>query len=672
MAKSPGYTMPPGSYGSTPSTSGTPRTLGVPGIAQTIRAPISQSSHDKLVAFVQDIVAQQGTWWKDRLEQADLLYYLMQPAIYDKDHIQARAEELGLKPDDMLEAPVIISQIETAVASLADTFLSGYPIFGVVTPPDQQEAGEQLETLIASYTQLGSWNTNLLGFFRAACKYTVAPFALTTRFGYDLLGEVNLGVPGTYQPRKVNSFVLPDLHMPDPYNVVFDYRVLPKDLALKGDYIGHAEMMPRTYLKQQLLAVQEAGPNYAGRLLNLDKWMDTATSYANYHIHPTVAKIGVQGVKDYWTSWFSSGNPQDRMTISGQFYTAGHALVRKLFVRIVPKEFGLDRYGGNTPMVFELWLVNDQVIVYFAPVFMYANSFPIGFADLQNDGFGYGAKTEVALFAPFQQAASTLLTSAVLTAERATGDRAIFDSNYLSAANLKKANGASYIPLTQSLLQDRSLQSVYHSIPYDASLAQMSPGLIREIVNTAQMLRGRNNFQQGLPQKGNRTLGEFQEVMGQSDVRQELPAMQMEAQAFTPVKQWLKQWIAMNATKEALVNHRTKAVVEISPQSIADMQYDFKLSTGYFSKQMLSSSDEVTNMMQVITGNPELMAKFDVPAMLSYIMSLRGFKDMEQFIVAPPPQGGMQGAEGIQAPPEAGAPSATPAAAPAAPAPTST
>jgi hypothetical protein len=591
-----------------------------------------------LMGYISTILAQQGTWWKDRLEKSDLLYYCMQGDVYQLEQIKNRANELGLAEEDILEAPVIISQIETAVASLADTFLSGYPIFGVVAPPDRQEAAEQLETLIASYSAQGSWATELLRFFRAACKYTVAPFALTTRFGYDLTGEINLGAPLANQnaPRKINSFLLPNLHMPDPYNVIFDYRVLPKDIALKGDYIGSAEMLPRTYIKQLLLAVQNAGQAYEGRLVNLDKWIDTGTAYSNYHMHPTVAKIGVAGVKSYWDNWFQSTSPMSRASIAGNYYNSGHALLRKLYLRIVPAEFNLHRYGGNTPMVFEVWVINDSVIVYFAPVFLYANSFPMAFADLANDDFGYGAKTEVELFAPFQQASSTLLTSSVLMAERATGDRALYDSNYVSVAALKKANGAAYIPLTQSLLNDRSLSSVYHSIPYDAGTAFAMPGLIRELVNTSQMLRGRNNFAQGLPQKGNRTLGEFQQVMGNSDVRQELPAMQLEAQAFTVIKQWLKQWIAANATKETLVNQRTKAEIVISPESIQEMQYDFKLSTGYFSKSMIGASEAFTAFVQLLAQSPELQAQFDLPRALSYGMSLQGFKELEQFIIKQP------------------------------------
>ena len=95
--------------------------------------------------------------------------------------------------------------------------------------------------------------------------------------------------------------------------------------------------------------------------------------------------------------------------------------------------------------------------------------------------------------------------------------------------------------------------------------------------------------------------------------------------------------------------------MEISPQTIHDMQYDFKLSTGYFSKQMLSSSDEVTSLLQVITSNPMLQQQFDVPSLLSYVMSLRGFKDMEQFIVQAPAVPAGQPGQGSSAGNPAGA-----------------
>jgi hypothetical protein len=343
-----------------------------------------------------------------------------------------------------------------------------------------------------------------------------------------------------------------------------------------------------------------------------------------------------QGTRGYWDSWTAQNERVGGGTDPRYYYYKNHAFLRRLYLRLLPEEFELTRWGGRIPTVFELWVVNDSYIVYIKPLYLENNAFPIGMSDLGNDGFGYAAKTEVELFWPFQYATSALLNAGVMGAMRAVDDRAIYDPRFLNVANLTKKSGSAYIPMTHSLAQDRDIRSIYHSVPFDPSVAYSMPGLIRELVGTTQMLRGRNNFAQGLPQKGNRTLGEFSEVMQNADNRQAMQAIQLESDMFTEVKRLLKQHIAQFAAPTTLLNHKTKQAVQIDPQTIADLEYEFQLATGYFSKRTLANTDAITEFFRILQGDDQLRQQFDIAGVVSHIMALEGVKDLDQFRVGQP------------------------------------
>jgi hypothetical protein len=616
--------------------------------------PISQESHDLLVEYLQAAINQQGSWWRDKLERTDLLYYCMQADMFTQASLRARAEELGVEASELLEAPVIISQIDTAVATLVDTFLNGYPLMGVVASPDRRQEIEQVETLIGYYARESQWAARLKQFFRNATKYSISPLGLISRYGYDLIGELEMGYEvGTGKrkvTRNITSSMLPEIICPDPYNLLFDYRVPPNMLATQGDYVGYAEMLPMTSIKALTIAIATAHEGRPSGLMNLDKMDTVSVPHMHYYLHPQI--IETAAPRGYWDIWIGDHTRSSRSSADpARYYYSNHGLLRRTWLRLVPDEFKLHRYGGKTPAVFEVWTLNDALVVFFAPVYLRDNSFPLGMVDIANEGFNYGGKSEVELFAPFQRAASTLLNAAVLGAERSVDDRAIFDPNFISQANLTRQSGSAYVPMTKSLAVDRDIRSIYHSVPYDASAAYAMPSLIRELVNTGQMLRGRNNFAQGLPQKGNRTLGEFSELMQNSDTRQSMPAGDIEELAFTPLKSWVKQWIGTNSTRETLLNHKSRRVVEIDPQTIADLQYDFQLATGYFSKKMLGSTDVLQMAFQVIGQSPVLQQSYDVASIFAYLLSLQGVKDMDMLRIQQQPM--VPGAPDPNAPPGA-------------------
>lgn len=597
-------------------------------MAKTIgSAPISMTSRALLVDLLNDCIAHQPSWWRDKMWKVDLLYYCMDKELAEQRFTKEKIEELGLDKQMVLSAPVIASQIGTAVAVLVDTFLSGYPLFGVLAPPDRMQQAEQVETLVAHYDRASGWKRHLRRFFRSVVKYGVAPVGLVDRFVLDMTSSV-AGVQSHTGTR------LPFICVPDGYNMLFDTRVAPADLAAKGDYVGYAEMLPMNALLSKLAAVRNSGQLAADGLLNLDKLGEYTVPYVNWNMRPVVRDDGFASTRD-WDAWYAQAAGTGRGNKITQTYYNNHCLLRRMFYRIAPADYGLHRYGGKVPQVFEVWYYNDKEIIYFQPLYLPQNLLPIGQVDLEEDDFGYDVRSETELFAPFQRGASSLLTASVLGAERAVDDRALYDPKYISLANLTRASGSGYIPVTQSLAMGKELGSIYRSIPFDASAAFSMPQLIRQVVDTAQLLKGRNMASQGLPTKGNRTLGEFGSVQQRSDIRQGEAAMALETTAMEYLKGLIQYWITSHATAATLLNERTKQTVEIDPQTIRELEYRFSLTTGYFSKPSMASAGVMEKFLNLFATQPELAQAFDFPKMLTYLMSLEGVKDLDQFRRAP-------------------------------------
>ena len=70
-----------------------------------------------------------------------------------------------------ITVPVVMPQVESALADLQEIFLTGYPIFGVVAPPGTEAAMEQMETQIGENSIRAAWPLELLKAMRDGLKY---------------------------------------------------------------------------------------------------------------------------------------------------------------------------------------------------------------------------------------------------------------------------------------------------------------------------------------------------------------------------------------------------------------------------------------------------------------------------------------------------------------------
>lgn len=594
------------------------------------KAPISQRTHDALIDHIKAIRNHTGNAFAQTIERIDLLYYnankLTNGAGRVPAHIMTRMEEVGLTADDLVDSPLMYSQINTAQAALCDTFLQAYPIFGVVGAPEQRQGIEQLEALIAHYTAKGKWVSQLQAFFNGVCMYNTVPLGLLTDYSLSFADSAN--IKDTQRPATVTD-VYPSIFMPDPYNLILDTRVPPTQMAQHAEIFGYSEMVPAVQLKTEIEAVRNTSSKEAGRLLNLDKlWDGCANGLDKYYTRPIVRNIlpvVTDSASSPWANWlYGSTAVQDN---TRQMFKGNYVLRTRVWLRAIPRDFMIAPFD-TIPTVYELWIANMEYIYYIKPVYLENNSFPFCMVDMANSGYGYNAPTEPEMLAPFQKVSTVLLNVLMQGAMRVVADRFAFDKNYIDPANLTGVGGN--IPFEKSLAADKSVDQILRQLPFEANSLAAIPGVLQQLSQITYSIKGRNDMMQGVHRKGNRTLGEYQDVQGNANVRQQIQPMQIESQAMTHVHMMLKNWIAAHAKPMTLLNTRTRAPLEIDPAMLQSLAYELRLSTGYHGKDLIVNTDFLTALTQWMGNSPELQQAYDVPETIAYLASLQNVRDLDQ------------------------------------------
>ena len=118
--------------------------------APTTPMPVSPEAQATVVRYLENVLAMYFMNYniREQLLQRDLAYYRTNDATTEQRKA-ANANAAGdSKKIQNVTVPIVMPQVESRLAYLQETFLSGHPIFGVVAPPDQMKAIKQMETLL--------------------------------------------------------------------------------------------------------------------------------------------------------------------------------------------------------------------------------------------------------------------------------------------------------------------------------------------------------------------------------------------------------------------------------------------------------------------------------------------------------------------------------------------
>jgi len=605
-------------------------------------APISRDGHRLLLDYILEQWSHtRGFYYSEflpKLWAIDRAYYVYRRARAKSADHAAEAANLCAEnlERDNIALPIAVSGADTAASNLADTFLTGNPIFGVVAPPDQKDIIPVWEALFQYYTRVGNWQTELFNCFMSGIKYNMPIIDVDWKLNYEFAQAEGL----TPSRRRDGMAPVPNgfiqMHSPDPYNLIWDMSIKPSYLSQSGTSGGYNRLMTRIQLKELVAAISldEHRKQYS---MNIQDAFDTSFPANYYNWKPPVSQfVAADKRQTNWLEWAfdtvndASGKDGGRSIRYND--TDGLYLVTKIYLKIIPSDFGIKTQYSNVPRIYKVYMVNRQTIVYLEPLATPNNTLPLLLGDLQDDFFDYQSFSEVEKMFPYQDTGTELLNTRLRSAARALGDRAIYDPEYFNEGDINTSEEAAKIPLKKSLrLTNTNIDAVYRAQPYDHASTAGVMGDLEAVMALSRMHSGQNEFTQGQSRKGNRTLGEFQTTMQKQEVRQLRIPLRIEAMIMTPAKAHTKALTVQNANDTSLVNTKTRRLMQVSATDLRQTTVDFKLTTGLVNKGMHVNPELLITGLQTIQTNEELAMKYDVAEWFAYIMMMGGVPDVAEF-----------------------------------------
>ena len=558
------------------------------------------------------------------LENIDRVYY--RELDWTKDSQRAKlANRLGdaAKFQDVV-VPIVMPQVEAFVTYQTSVFLTGTPIFGVVSSPKYEDAAMQLETVIQDQATKGAWTAELVKFFRDQGKYNLGAVELswdkvvTPTFETDITFSAKEAKPKNviWEGNKLKRM--------DLYNTFWDTSVAPSDVAKYGEYAGYNELISRTHLKQDIAALDEV---IVG---NVKAAFDSGTPLQYFYtpqINPdTLVNLSQLTGDSDWFAWAGVSNGRSDIAYKSKYIRT------ILYVRLLPSEFGIKVPQPNTPQVWKFIIVNFSVIIYAERQTNAHDLIPMLFACPNDDGIKYQSKGIAANTQPMQHLASSFMNATVASKRRAISDRGIYNPLYIAKEDINNTNPAAKIACKPTAYAGVSLAEMYHQIPYSDDQTPGNMQAINTLMSFADTISGQNKAQQGQFVKGNKTLHEYDDVMGNANGRSQLAAIVNEAVFFTPAKSVIVTNIMQYQGKDTIFHEHEKQDVEIDPVALRTAIVKMKVSDGMIPSDKIINASAWQTAMQVIGSSPQIGAAYNIAPMFSYLMKTQGaeIKDFEK------------------------------------------
>lgn len=574
---------------------------------------------------------------RDKMDHIDVAYarYKASSGAGTTDGVDTAAANApcgNVFSDDDVTPPIVASQVDSYVAYLADVFLSGSPIFPVVSNPSNKKYAEQLETLLDDHATLGGYVRQLLLMLKDGVKYNYCAIECD----WDAVNQFSVAADfstGNGRALSRSDKFFTKIKRLNMRNVVRDPDVAIGDIAELGDYAGYVEVISRTKLKRELNNLTKSGQVY-----NADKAMSssgaTTTGNApNYNEDPIISayvsstSLNKQGVD--WDVWFEHGAKGKRST--GSYGSMFERFV--LYARIQPADFGISAPQPNTPQIWKFIIINGQHLICAKRIISAYDYLPILFGQPLEDGLGYQTQSVAEGEIPFQSAAATLFNIRFAGARRAVSDRGLFRNDMISAENVNAKGAAAKIPVTITALSNLKLSDAYYSIPFSNQGLENVMQDAQMMVGFSKELHGLNAPRQGQFQKGNKSVKEWDDTMAGSDGRLRLPALVMEHQLFGPLKSILVLNVFQYGDDAVVVSQKSGEQVIIKMDELRKQVLAFKVADGYTPKAKLASVDAIAQGMTMVSTSPLLQQAYGamLPGMFAHLMSLMGVKGLDEY-----------------------------------------
>lgn len=525
--------------------------------------------------------------------------------------------------------PIVISQVQSMTAWFCEVFLSGYPIFPVVTTSDLRTSAEALEGIIQDHLTMSESVPELQLMFNDAAKYNI------------LAWHVDWEPIATYNPEREFSDVGPAsmtvqtdtkhinaIRRLNIRNTHWDSSCPLSAVDKDGDYIGHTERWSRIKLKNHLNYLQEEK-----RLVNTEaiKLAFDSNSAGDYVDDPVIQSLGAE-VEQTWDAFGGFSNHRSAAATGIENEDKVYE-VSTFYIRIIPAEHGLSMPKPKQVRIMKATMVNRAAVIELEPYIGAYNRFGMAMCYAIEDGMGLQTQGYGEMAMPLQKATTDLMAIRFQTAKRALSDRALYNPEMIRASDVNSPFPAPKIPVIPNSLINNSMDNAYRAIPFDARGTEQVVQDAMLISEWQKELSGINNATRGQFQKGNKTLGEFDTIMSNSENRLRLPTLILEHRCLAKIKAVLKHNLLLRGEDTEVISPRTGRPIAFDIQQLQELNLQFEVGDGNSPKGKLASTDFLMGIMQMITQSAPLQQTYgsQLPGILAHIAQLGGVRGFDLY-----------------------------------------
>lgn len=590
---------------------------------------VRQQEQDKLLQFCKStqlsVFNPQNIDLRTRFKYIDQEYIRENNMANDQHTQSVQQNKAGNKRKIQdIVIPLVEPQTESALAYLTSVFLTGDPIFGVVSNRANMPQAKQMEAVVSENSVTGGWARHLLMFFQDGLKYNFSALEATwcTKKVFSL--ETDAAKGPNAQPKEI-QWQGNAIKRLDPYNTLFDPRIKLTEQHEKAEFCGYVELHNRVSLadyiqslpyKMNVTKAFESSLQLSHGLTQLYYIPEVFTE----NLSPATKMLGVVN----WDVWASAGKLDTKMQ-----YKNLYQLVTR-YIRIVPRDFGLNVPANGSVQLWKIVTVNDAVIIYAERLSNAHNYLPMLFGQPIEDGLNLQTKSFAQKQIPLQDIASALANSKLAARRRLVADRGIYDPSRISAEHISSDNPTAKIPVRPTAY-GQDLAKAYYPIPFKDDQTTTLMQDVREVMGYSDYLSGQNKAQQGQFVKGNKTRSEYDDVQNKSSGRQRTMAIRLEHQVMVPLKTIIRFNILQYQPSGDVYSYVEQAPVNVNPIDLRKSAIQFKISDGLDPSDKIMDGDILQTALQAVMQSPELNEEYDVGAIFGDLISIRSQFDMGQY-----------------------------------------
>ena len=586
---------------------------------------ISIAARKAILDFVKDRwEAFDHNSWRDRLLYNDLIY-ARELSNYLANRYQLNEDRLKSSKMRPIEVPIVQPQIDTMVSQLSNIFLQGNPIFAYVSNPDNKEAMVALNALQQKHETMSRLPKELLLYFKDCCKYNYAAAEVdwvtdkTPNFANSISASPTAEV--TYSNTSYNSIKRLDL-----YNCFFDRICNYPDIPTEGEFYGFNKLINKVTLRSLLNNLAAT----TGQTSSFKEAFESSVDPCLYYVPEILPDNNLVNSRAFdWYKQLGVDVPSDTIRYKSKY------VLTTVYFRAAMEDFKIQSSNPKAIRIFKAHIVNMSVVVYVEELTAAHQLLPIATSRLVDDGLRDQVKSLPESIEAVQTLVTQLHTARIADLARALSDRGIYDPLLLDKKQINDPSPTAKIPIKAFGHGKGMLSTAYMPIPYRNDAAQSLIGEGQMVSRMGEEIVGLNPVQRGGFVKGNKTLGEFQTVMGNADDRTMVYAISLDSQGLATMKEISKTNILQYQGPAKVFSTETKTVMDLNPANLRQIIFEFQVADGLKPISQFENPEVLMGALQFAAQSPQLQARYDMVKLFSWLFTVRGGTDLETFEFTP-------------------------------------